>query len=270
VPEFHRPRSSSVASVTTHPTQLPISTPPREGERRDTNADGDTGTGTGAGVDAGAADSARSSRRRIKSFAALAAVTVAVVAAGAAVTWITVPALSRTPTSTSALDLFWAPVVESSTPALLCIGDTSRADSLPSKSDTASLDTADEGRGVTTREFMQRNVVRYTDAVTLAQLTGELRARQKPFRIRRPETTGFADLRDGPVVLVGGFNNAWTMRLSDGLRFTLAGSADGERYILDRQNPASRQWNTGNRSAPLAALTETYGLITRVVAAHLW
>lgn len=106
-------------------------------------------------------------------------------------------------------------------PALLCIGDQWRADD-------ASRGQTDAD-GPTSEEFLQRNAVRYTDAVTLAHLTGELRAHSKPFRIRRPESTGFADLRDGPVILVGGFNNPWTMTMSDGLRFTLATTEDGVR-----------------------------------------
>jgi hypothetical protein len=105
--------------------------------------------------------------------------------------------------------------------------------------------------------------VRYTDAVTLAHLTGELRSRGKPFRIRRPELINFADLRDGPVILVGGFNNPWTMRMSDGLRFTLA-TEDGLRYIRDRQHPDDRTWNSGYRGSQLSSLNETFGLITRV------
>jgi hypothetical protein len=105
--------------------------------------------------------------------------------------------------------------------------------------------------------------VRYTDAVTLAHLSGELRARQKAFRIRRPESTAFADLRDGPVILVGGFNNAWTMRLGEGLRFTLT-REDGRRYIQDRQHPESRAWSSGGSMVPLSSVQETYGLITRV------
>jgi hypothetical protein len=35
--------------------------------------------------------------------------------------------------------------------------------------------------------------------------------RNKPFRIRRPSATELKDLRDGPVVLIGGFNNPWTL-----------------------------------------------------------
>jgi hypothetical protein len=176
------------------------------------------------------------SRRRtpwlMAGLAASALIILAIAAAGARA------ALLGPSASTAARDQFWEPVVIASAPALLCIGET-------------------------TSEFLHRNVVSYTDAVTLAQLSGELRARQKPFRIRRPESTAFADLRDGPVILVGGFNNAWTMRLGEGLRFTLA-REDARRYIQDRQHPDSRAWSAGGKMVPLASVQETYGLITRV------
>jgi hypothetical protein len=117
---------------------------------------------------------------------------------------------------------------------------------------------------VTIDEFLRTNSVRYTDSVTLALLAGELRTRGKPFRIRRPAATELKDLREGPVVLIGGFNNPWTLKLSEGLRFTLAGD-DAGSYIRDRDRPDDRQWQPGDSTRLLKNLGQTYGLITRVM-----
>jgi hypothetical protein len=152
---------------------------------------------------------------------------------------------------------FWAPLINSAVPVLVCIGDTLPLDQ------TGEPDAAPPG-DVTIDQFLRTNTVRYTDSVTLAIVAGELRARSKPFRIRRPAATELKDLREGPVVLIGGFNNPWTLRLNAGLRFELAADAATGSYIRDREQPDNRQWTLGDRNRRLKTLQETYGLITRV------
>jgi hypothetical protein len=151
---------------------------------------------------------------------------------------------------------FWAPIVRSVSPVLICIGDIVRFDPQTSPEDQPGE--------ITIEQFLRTNGVRYTDAVTLGILTAELRTRGKPFRIRRPAAIELKDLRDGPVLLIGGFNNPWALRLSTGLRFQLASDPVSGSYIRDREHPDRRDWTTGDRSRPLKTLEHTYGLITRV------
>ncbi len=62
--------------------------------------------------------------------------------------------------------------------------------------------------------------------------------------IRRESTSSFSDLRERPVVLIGAFNNEWSLRLTRPLRFSLAmDSSKGIIYIRDRAHPESRQWS---------------------------
>ena len=154
---------------------------------------------------------------------------------------------------------FWAPILESSSPVLICIGDPASARQPGSASPTAVPHPND----LTIEEFLRSNSVRYTDSVTLALLAGELRTRSKPFHIRRPAATELKDLREGPVVLIGGFNNPWTLRLSEGQRFTLASDNKGS-FISDRDRPDDRRWQPDVTGRLLKNLQETYGLITRV------
>ena len=151
---------------------------------------------------------------------------------------------------------FWAPILESSSPVLICIGD-------PVSAGTGAAPATRRPDNLTIDEFLRSNSVRYTDSVTLALLAGELRTRGKPFHIRRPAATELKDLREGPVVLIGGFNNPWTLRLGEGQRFTLA-SDDKGPYISDRERPDDRQWQMDAPGRLLKNLQETYGLITRV------
>ena len=153
----------------------------------------------------------------------------------------------------NAVTRFWHPIMSSSEAVLLCIGDPS------SSAQTVERDPSD----MTIDEFLESNAVRYIDSVALALLAGELRARGKPFRIRRTMATAFQDLREGAVVLIGGFNNPWALKLGSGLRFTLATDADGS-YIRDAERPDHREWRTGTRSRRLKEVSAAFGLITRV------
>jgi hypothetical protein len=82
--------------------------------------------------------------------------------------------------------------------------------------------------------------------VTIARVVGVLEARKKKVLIRRGNSSSFSDLREGAVVLIGAFNNEWSLRLTRQLRYSLALDADKHLiYIRDAKNPASRSWSWG-------------------------
>jgi hypothetical protein len=56
--------------------------------------------------------------------------------------------------------------------------------------------------------------------VTIAWVVGELEAHGKKVLIRRENSSSFSDLREGAVVLIGAFNNEWSLRLTHQLRYT--------------------------------------------------
>lgn len=181
-------------------------------------------------------------------------VTAAVVLASAIVgAWL----IAGRPAAAGALTHFWTPILASSSPLLVCIGDPNLFVNQPEAPSTTPVGD------MTIQEFLRSDSVRYTDAITLSLIAGELRARGKPFRIRRPAATALKDLRDGPVVLIGGFNNPWTRRFSEDLRFTLAVDPDGA-YVRDRDHPDDRRWRPETAGRFIKNLTQTYGLITRV------
>ncbi|MEO7790529.1 MAG: hypothetical protein ABIX28_13250 [Vicinamibacterales bacterium] len=190
-------------------------------------------------------------RWRVAGPAAAAAI-VAVVILGAV-------ARGRLVVPPSATDRFWAPLVTQSAPVLLCIGKPHSESARTAPSDEPSPPSRAD---LTVGEFLRAESVNYTDAVTLALLAGELRWRAKPFHIRRISSTALEDLRDGPVILIGGFNNPWTLRLGEGLRFTLQFDGHGP-FIRDRDHPDSREWQPGSVGR-LKDIRQTYGLITRV------
>jgi hypothetical protein len=113
--------------------------------------------------------------------------------------------------------------------------------------------------------------VPFADAVTIARVFGELQSNGKKVQVRRENASSFSDLREGPVVLIGAFNNEWSLRLTRQLRYSLAMDADNHLiYIKDAKSPASRAWSwrtnqprdqVGGAGGPIL---HDYALITRI------
>jgi hypothetical protein len=140
----------------------------------------------------------------------IAALTACVLAVGAGVlAW-------RAATAKSPLETFWAPALESPHPVLLCVGEL-RSTKLP------------------------LGGIVWGDSIALAESATLLRTYKKPYSIRGEATTKYGDLQKGPVVLIGAFNNDWTLRFTQSMRFRFDGRVDTfEQWIADRKNPDAR------------------------------
>jgi hypothetical protein len=157
--------------------------------------------------------------------------------------------------STNSVDRFWRPFLDSPGSTLLCIGGKGIAQEMP--------DVPPSDLTITATDEIRREYVAFADATTLTRLAGLFETRGKPYAMRIGAATTFADLRNGPVVLIGGFNNGWTMRLLEQLRFHLGRDPVTKvEWIEDRQNPSNRDWLV-NSNTPYLKLTEDYAIITR-------
>ena len=165
----------------------------------------------------------------------------------------------------TAQELFWKPVLETPGPVLLAIGDVPNGPPTPAEGD---------GNGDSSTPVLGPNpshTVPFADAVTMARVVGALESSGKTVVIRNENSRSFSDLREGPVVLIGAFNNEWSLRLTRQLRYSLA--LDAERhviYIKDAKNPNSRSWswatnqsrdNIGGAHGPVL---QDYALISRI------
>jgi hypothetical protein len=165
----------------------------------------------------------------------------------------------------STLDRLWSPVLESPNPALLCIGQ--RPFVAFSEKEPKSLPAAaqsEPGPQTTLYQlyYLGSQNVGIADAITMGRLAGLLQAKGKAYHIRAESSTTFEDLRDGPVVLIGAFNNDWSMRLMGPRRFSF--ERDGDTFwIKDAQNPSDRS-HAVNYTTPYLQVTEDYALISRV------
>lgn len=140
----------------------------------------------------------------------------------------------------NAQELFWRPVLDTPGPVLLLVGDHPNGPPTQPAGDPGGIPPTP----VPSSDASQ--TVPFADTVTIADVAGVLEAHQKKVVIRQGDSSSFSDLRQGPVVLVGAFNNQWSLRLTRDLRFSLAMDA-GKRviYIRDAKSPAARSWSWG-------------------------
>lgn len=188
----------------------------------------------------------------------LAAATLIVIAAGA------IAGVSHWMQKPNPEDLFWKPVLDTPGSVLLAVGDHPNGPpTLPA--------TGENGTVTPVPSTDSSQTVPFADTVTIARVVGSLEARNKEVVIRRESASSFSDLRNGAAVLIGAFNNEWSLRLTRQLRYSLAMDADRHLiYIRDAKNPTSRVWSwaTNQPTHPAIGVNspklEDFALISRI------
>ena len=153
-----------------------------------------------------------------------------------------------------ALEQFWAPVWGNSDILMISMGGL------------VPVTPADAGKPEPTMlDIMRNDRLAFADAVTMGRITGLLRASRKKYDIRHGQDFTLTEFRKGPVVLIGAFNNDWTMRLEDSLRFVFEKQPGSPiNYIRDRRKPSRLAWKS-DPTVPYSQFTQDYGIISRFV-----
>jgi hypothetical protein len=157
----------------------------------------------------------------------------------------------------TAIERFWNPVWGSADSVMLALGNPAVPVFPPMPFPAAD-------GGPTFREVMKADNMAFSDALTMARIAGVSREYgKKKLDVRRATAYTLTDLRKGPLILVGAFNNPWTIRLTNDLRFTFEQHEDHTGMIRDRQNPSNR-W-TYDPNVPYSKLTQDYAIVSRFV-----
>ena len=184
--------------------------------------------------------------------------------------------------SESALDQFWSPVFASSQPVLICLAKpVLYRPSLElyrrfSKTHPEAFRTEVERSNQVlpldpNAELHWRDMLPYTDyglakgdVYVAVQLTALFTRHQKPSRVRIGENYSFEDLRNSPSVLVGAYNNRWTLQMTSNLPFRFA--EDNDRMWIEERGPAHRVWSIRLVGpGPQSAVAEDFGVVTRLL-----
>jgi hypothetical protein len=172
------------------------------------------------------------------------------------------------------IDVFWQPLLDAKKPVLIYSGANAvymlKAQFIDKYESIHHIDTL-ENKG---HEFVvplspdtkisASDLISFNNEfVTLGDLSANVRvaalltAHNKDFDLRSGEDVGFSDLHESPSLLVGAFNNRWTMELTGDLPFVF----DRELTIRDRIDK-SRSWTP--TFSPEGAVTQDYAVVTRI------
>jgi hypothetical protein len=161
----------------------------------------------------------------------------------------------------SSIDRFWAPITDGTTTATYCLGE-------PAKNiDVGSINSFDAPVGGPDPEPLYFRLhlsghLALADVITLTRTAAALETRHKAFRVLPASEASFAQLREGPIVLIGGFDNIWTLRVTQKLRFGF-NSKDGVAIIVDRNSPQQTSWATA-WDLPYQKLSRDYAIVARI------
>ena len=148
----------------------------------------------------------------------------------------------------SKIERFWAPITSSSSRITYCLG-------MPA--DAASTSQVDFSRGLPVLGGLDAS-----DVTTLSRLIVPLAQRHDAFRVVSASQIQFAELRESPFVLIGAFDNSWTMRITKDLPFGF--ETDGQiQKLVDRKSSPQRSWRL-EWLVPNVKLAKDYAIVARI------
>jgi hypothetical protein len=102
------------------------------------------------------------------------------------------------------------------------------------------------------------------DANASSLISNLLSKKGRVAEIRGGRRVSLANLRGRPAVLIGAFNNEWTMGLAGELRFYFESDHENNAEIVrDRLNPGASDWEIVN-AWPYRKIPVDYAIVTRV------
>jgi hypothetical protein len=178
----------------------------------------------------------------------------------------------------SALKQFWSPVFNTSGPVLICLAnpptyrpspDLYRKHARNPAAFSTEFERLSQPPPLQPNDKLEwRDMIEYPDygvakgdvyaAVRLSTLLTNL---GKESQIRIGTNYSFEDLRGSPAIVVGAFNNRWTMLLTSNLHFAFD-EVNG-KAVIQEHGGTGRVWTA--KSGKNYVVTEDYGVVTRLI-----
>jgi len=210
IPQFHWPKNGNHDAEPAEPVPLPVESAPQAASHPEEHA-----------------QDKPLSARHSKLLIPLVSIAVLLVAAGAFFLWQTRPR--------SAFDFFWKPVLTSSDPVLLCTADQLQYSVIYLR------DAAQPTHQVQLSDNLTAVVI--DDVKAIVKVGGILQSAGKRYSVKGEGATDLVDLRTGPTIFIGAFDNAWTLRLTNALRFHFANNPEMTQFrIVDSSTPSQVRW----------------------------
>ena len=149
----------------------------------------------------------------------------------------------------SNMEKFWEPITASPGPITYCIGEPGTAADLRRTAAVAEIEPSTAAR------------LSVSDVITLARSIVPLVPRNSAFRVLSAQETSYAQLQEGPNVLIGAFSNVWTMRVTEKLRFGFE-MKPGVLALVDRKK-TDASWNL-QLDASHRNVVRDYAIVARI------
>jgi hypothetical protein len=174
----------------------------------------------------------------------------------------------------SARNQFWNPIVRPGLTVTFCMpsGAGSRIAAaagilLPTQPVSESAGTLGVSADTENPSFLYyekngENVV-FSDVLATMRISNWIATRNVEQRLRLDHSTTLDDLQQGPTILIGGLDNAWTLRALAHLRYRFQGTDQEQYWITDTKKPGSRMWQV-DLNAQYPAFKHDFALIARV------
>lgn len=144
----------------------------------------------------------------------------------------------------------WSPLLQTQDSVLIIVGSGSLSTVLPEPPKTSLSD----------HMIGPYHHVSVSSAIAISRITGILEKHSKAYTIKEAPLTTLTDLRERSIIFVGGLNNAWTLRLTDPLRFRFVQGPQAR--IEDTKNPQNTAWSV-DFSKPFTSVSVDYGIVAR-------
>ena len=194
--------------------------------------------------------------------------------------WIAFSRMQATQRQQSALEQFWAPAFSTPQPVLICLAKpilyrpSSDTYQNYSRTHPGNFESEVERSNRTlpldpNKKLVWSDMVQYPDygvavgdVYTAVKVSSVLGTIGKPSQVRIGSNYSYEDLRNSPAVIVGAFNNKWTMQIAPSLHFALLEQAG--RGSIHEQVPGGRTWNSDFRGSPQSS-GEDYAIVARLL-----
>ena len=162
----------------------------------------------------------------------------------------------------TSIDRFWEPFLSSPGITTFCLGEPAKNIDMDSiESFEAPVTTQSEPQQLYVRLHMA-GLFALADVTTLTRTAAALQAGHKAFRVVPASEATFSQLREGPIVLIGAFDNIWTLRVTQKLRFGFE-SKNGDALLVDRKSGDKTTWATA-WDLPYQKLSKDYAIVARI------
>jgi hypothetical protein len=178
-----------------------------------------------------------------------------------------------------ALEQFWSPVFATSQPVLICVAKPilyrpslnlyrSYSGTHPGVFQT-EVDRWSKPLPLDPNDKVPwRDIVRYPDygvamgdVYAATQLSALFARLNKPSQVRIGNNYSFEDLRNSPAVVIGAFNNHWTLQMTSNLRFVFV-EHDGSFTIEEPGHPGTtRSWETNSAGE----IVKDFAIVSRLL-----